>query len=545
MKRKTIITTHWFFGIAGCLLCALLFVSCSDFLDTDLKDRQSTETSYSTVEDLDQALIGVYGCLRPLSVYYWQMSECRSDNVCVSSTRVRPAAVVAHFESSSLLENSIVLNCWNDYFKMTATANKFLDEIEQVDFTGYNNKMSSVGWTSSKLKAHYTAEVRFLRALAFFDLVRFFGRVPAPTHAISVEDGFNLPQSEPLDVYHRIIIPDLQYAINHLEYTPYNYAAKAHPERVTKPAAQALLARVYLTLSGFPYYESLQTEAAALLKTVIDYSAANADKWWAPTMVEWNRQWVHENDNKYPIFEIQYAMTQGMGNPMTPYTSQTIQPYTDWCKKGFLVGDVSMTTPEDLIKHFTTEPETDDMGTTYTDQRGPFTFHGAALNENGEYEEGTEGKSFNIKFIESIKKRADLGLGTIDNQMVDRTCWPQDFPLIRFEDVLLMYAELVGPTADGYAALNRIRQRAGLPALSGLTTDEFQQAVRRERQYELAGEGQRWHDLVRWDIYVPTMQKIYQGTPYAAFVKRESYLYPIPWTQIKVREGLYTQNPGY
>lgn len=307
----------------------------------------------------------------------------------------------------------------------------------------------------------------------------------------------------------------------------------------------AMLGRVYLTLSGFPYYESYETEATELFKIIIDYSAAHSNKWWAPNMTEWNKQWIHENDNKYPIFEIQYAMTQGMGNPMTPYCSGNMQPYTDWAKKGFLVADVSMITPDDLIKHFTTEPETDADGNEYVDQRGPMTFSGFELNEQGEYDEGTEGNQFNIKFIEYIKKRATLGYATIDDQMVDRTCWPQNFPIIRFEDVLLMYAELVGPTTDGYAAINRIRTRAGLPALSGLSADDFQQAVRRERQYELAGEGQRWHDLVRWNVYVDTMKKVYADTPYAAFVKAESYLYPIPWVQMKVREGLYEQNPGY
>ena len=263
-----------------CLLALLpLLVSCSDYFDTEVLNKQSTETSYGTVEDIDQALTGVYGRLRPISLFYWQMSECRSDNVYVTSARVRPASVVAHFESSSLLENSIVLDCWNRYYELVAAANKLLDEIDAVDFSGYNTKMLAVGWSATQLKDHYRAEARFLRALAYFDLVRYFGRIPATTHAISVEEGFNLKQSEPLDIYHNIIIPDMQYAVEHLEYTPYDYQAKAHAERLTKPAAQAMLARIYLTLSGFPHYESHETEATSLLKNVIDYSAANANKW--------------------------------------------------------------------------------------------------------------------------------------------------------------------------------------------------------------------------------------------------------------------------
>lgn len=111
-----------------------------------------------------------------------------------------------------------------------------------------------------------------------------------------------------------------------------------------------------------------------------------------------------------------------------------------------------------------------------------------------------------------------------------------------------MYAELVGPTSEGYNAINRIRERAGLLPLSGLSADEFQQAVRRERQYELAGEGYRWFDLVRWNTYVDTMKDLfneYDMQDYAKLVTKDSGLYPIPLSQIQVLEGLYTQNPGY
>ena len=164
------------------------------------------------------------------------------------------------------------------------------------------------------------------------------------------------------------------------------------------------------------------------------------------------------------------------------------------------------------------------------------------------------GNTFYVKFFENRIKRAKLGYSDMDASIVDRTYWPQNYPIIRLEDVMLLYAECVGPTSDGYAMLNGIRERAGLDPLENLTDETFQQAVADERRYELAEEGHRWFDLVRQNKYVETLQQMFRdddttvdGT-YATFANRvtkDMYLYPIPQSQIEVRKNLYTQNPGY
>lgn len=532
------------------LLAAVVgLAGCNDYFEVDVKDKQTTDVSYKSVANIDQALNGVYGCLRPLPVYYWQMSEMRSDNAWVSTpTTVRASSQIAHFETSALPNNSIIKSCWEDYYALAAAANKLLGEMGKVNFASVDSRLTSVMRTGEDLRVQYMAEARFLRALAYFDLVRFFGRVPATTKYLTTEEAFNLPQSEPLEVYDKIIIPDLRYAVENLEYTAYDYKGDSRAERVTKPAAQALLARVYLSMMGFPYNDSShKEEAVGLMKEVIGYSAAHKDKWWAKDIDEWNNIWVHENDNKYHIFEVQYAMASTMGNPMTPVSVSWSLVNSSWCTKSQVSADVIIYGANKLRKHFTT-PEYDADGVAYYDKRGPGTFSTISVNDDGVYEDGEENNCFNVKFFESIKKREALGLQSIDGQVVDRTYWPQNFPLIRFEDVLLMYAELVGPTPEGYEAINRIRKRAGLLPLDGLTEEQFQQAVRNERQCELAGEGLRWFDLVRWNSYVGTMKSLfkeYEMPAYEVLVTKDSYLYPIPLSQIQVREGLYVQNPGY
>lgn len=532
------------------LLAAVVgLAGCNDYFEVDVKDKQTTDVSYKSVANIDQALNGVYGCLRPLPVYYWQMSEMRSDNAWVSTpTTVRASSQIAHFETSALPNNSIIKSCWEDYYALAAAANKLLGEMGKVNFASVDSRLASVMRTGEDLRVQYMAEARFLRALAYFDLVRFFGRVPATTKYLTTEEAFSLPQSEPLEVYDKIIIPDLRYAVENLEYTAYDYKGDSRAERVTKPAAQALLARVYLSMMGFPYNDSShKEEAVGLMKEVIGYSAAHKDKWWAKDIDEWNNIWVHENDNKYHIFEVQYAMASTMGNPMTPVSVSWSLVNSSWCTKSQVSADVIIYGANKLRKHFTT-PEYDADGVAYYDKRGPGTFSTISVNDDGVYEDGEENNCFNVKFFESIKKREALGLQSIDGQVVDRTYWPQNFPLIRFDDVLLMYAELVGPTPEGYEAINRIRKRAGLLPLDGLTEEQFQQAVRNERQCELAGEGLRWFDLVRWNSYVGTMKNLfkeYEMPAYEVLVTKDSYLYPIPLSQIQVREGLYVQNPGY
>jgi hypothetical protein len=120
-----------------------------------------------------------------------------------------------------------------------------------------------------------------------------------------------------------------------------------------------------------------------------------------------------------------------------------------------------------------------------------------------------------------------------------------NYPLMRYADVVLMYAEAynkVNQPVDGnpaYQAVNSIRTRAGLPALSGLTQDELHNAILNERRLELCFEGHRWFDLVRTETFLSTLQsKSYAAT-------EEDKLMPIPQFELDLNEQLAPQNPGY
>jgi hypothetical protein len=140
---------------------------------------------------------------------------------------------------------------------------------------------------------------------------------------------------------------------------------------------------------------------------------------------------------------------------------------------------------------------------------------------------------------------------------------PVNFPVIRYPEVLLIYAEALneehsGPTSEAYDAINQVRRRAyaELPYtqpsakpgvdLSGLNYAQFQKAIQDECLFEFVQEGKRWFDLVRWGILVEAIQDVtYNGQKIKSAVSERSYLYPIPQEQRDLNPDGLWQNPGY
>lgn len=537
------------FSLVICYLSlGVALTSCEDFLVTESKSALSTDNAYSAAANIDQDLTGVYGALKPFALYYMAMSEFRSDNLFITTEqRTNEYSDCAQFNGTGLLNDNLISNCWADHYTLISAANVLLDHLGEAGLT-------------EAQQTQYEAEARFLRALSYFDLVRFFGRVPISLHEISPAEAFSIPQSEAIDVYNKVIVPDLEYAIDRLQETATDYKGVEHSERVKRIAAQALLGKVYMQMAGYPLYQDTKAKAQALLAEVLTKESV----YWVPTMDGWNRMWVHENDNKNFIFEIQYTADKGQGNTASPI-SKTQNTYADEYCNAYLTVGPHVYVERDLQDHFLVSNTVENAdGTTteeYVDQRlvGTINTGQAYDEETGQYVGGaTDQNNFLVKFFEHKMKRASLGLSDMDAEIVDRTCWPQNWPVLRIEDIMLLYAECVGNTAEGYNYLNKIRKRAGLSELKEMTAENYQAAVAYERRCELLGEGHRWFDQVRQNTFVEeirTMMANYRDkrdqahssnyTIYANRVTQNSALYPIPMSQIRIREGLYQQNPGY
>lgn len=540
-------TTGWCrLSIVHSALCIAMLTACSDFLDPEMTDSINQKTFYSTESQIDQAMNGIYHLTLDIARYRWIMSEERSDNVWIEQDKSGGVYDIAYFKNSSLVSSSHVLNTWKTLYAIVANANVVLEKIDAVNFT------------DEAIKNHYKGELRFLRALAYFDLVRYFGNIPVSTQALTPEEGYTIHQSDAKSVYEQVIVPDLLYASENLLEVAKRYDGKTEQAlgRPTQMAAKALLAEVYVTMSGYPVMDSSKKELAkTLLKEVIDYSEANDNKWWASDMTAWNSMWLHENNNKFFIFEIQCATDESysVGNPVTPMTVDRWSGSYYGGTKNQLAG-ASYGYPyvePSLRKYLMTTNSSGD----YIDKR---CFHTITVkDDNGKTI--TTNEFYYMKFWENKVKREALGYSDIATSLPDKsTIWPQDFPIIRLENIILYYAELLGKSADGLKYLNKTRVRAGLTAykLSDFSTDDaYLQAVLDERRIELAAEGHRWFDLVRLNIWQETMKSMFTtdgpdsalptSVEFAENVLPYTYLFPIPLQQLQLRDGLYNQNKGY
>lgn len=525
--------------ISGGLALTLSLSSCESWLEVEPNDTRTTDYFYSTPSEMEQAIIGIYNGLLPISDYSWLMSEVRSDNAWVDKTtdKQRDYIDIGTF-NPNISTISTLSGAWNNLYEIIARANMFLSKTDGVTFS------------SEAIKNQFIGEAKFLRALAYFDLVRYFGRIPIVLEPVSVNEAMTIKQSEPVEVYETAIVPDLEDAVKKLVDTPLNYMGNsASAGRATQVAAKSLLGRVYLTMAGYPVQDaSKKALAEELFSEVIDYSFAN-NKYWASTADEWIKIWISDNDNKYHIFEIQYIAAKNYGNPMVfnsvpavndSYTKIQMSGNRIWCENQL----------DGIFK------QTDETG-AFIDKRCAGTINTSEFVD----EDGTPytGGDFFLKFFEHKMKRKLLGYEDIDDQIADRTYFPINYPLIRLEDVMLMYAEIVGPT-KGKEMVNKIRTRAGLDALDDdITIENFADSVDIERRRELASEGIRWHDLVRQNRYVGVLQDMFKRNGSDAngvitkpetyelykLVTKDSYIYPIPDSQMKVKEGLYEQNKGY
>lgn len=544
------------------VIAAALFlfttVSCDDFLDTPPADLLGSEGFYQSPSQSEQGIIGIYAGLRYMSDdSYLHLSEFRSDNVWTEPlpNALRDFAEISTFRAGDDLVSAN--NAWNRWYKVIYDANVALVKIAGCDF-GSNEAM----------KEQFLGEAHFLRGWAYFELVRLFGNVPLIDTPMSPADVKKVPQSSTQDIYDKIIIPDLTTAKAKLPTSDKMVDSRnnsiAKVGRADKIAAQAMLARVYMAKAGFPLNDNASLSLAETeLKAVIVYAEANG-KYWAPDSTEWKKQWIPSDEyyNKYSIFAIQYR-SGGSGNPALFNFSYSLPP--SYTGRRIFGNDifVEKSLMYEFDRIFTVN------GETHRDSRG---YNHSILTGYDEepnfpqYTQTTEkltladGSQVDVftrtmfyKFMPSKRKLAELNMSIdIEGSMTGDQDWPVNLPIIRYEDVLLMYAEIQAGknVSEAMKIVNRIRERAGCAPETASSADEALKYIKRERRIELMGEGVRWYDLIRWNEWQTAIKNMYDryNNPNGVDknnVKDGRYLYAIPRNQMNVSPGLYQQNTGY
>lgn len=518
------------------LLAASTFTACSDYLDSEPYTELTDENFYQTPEDAYDALVGCYDGLQ----HIWKDdialplgAEILSDNAFggFGNSDGYGYQVIDEFDKDrSAIEQNLYEENWKGYYFAIYRCNVLLSKMDQIDWEG-----------AETLRNTYEAETRFIRAYAYFDMVRLWGNIPLLTEP-STE---NLPQADPAEVY-AVIAEDLVFAAENLAAQPYSDYT---PGRVTKWAAESLLARAYLYYTGYYGAADLagvvtKAQALAYLEDVIANSGhALVDEFanlWPAASVD---DYVGEN-NEETVFAIKYTYTSDYdGNVDGNYfvvmfgmREQSSYPYGNGWGGATINPNLWNAYDETDTRRVATAISIDDENIEFEN-----------LAKQREYT-GYYNKKYSPMIYENGTSVADSLSGGNGFQITQF----QDYVSIRYADVLLMAAELGSAQAQTY--YDAVRERAFQENFVSKTVSQAN--LMDERRFEFAGEGIRYWDLLRQGVTVAansiaeTRVLLNGGSAVTKNITAENIqttlgLQQIPYNQITLSNGVLIQNQGW
>ncbi|MGN6416446.1 MAG: RagB/SusD family nutrient uptake outer membrane protein [Pseudobacter sp.] len=470
----------------------------------------------------------------------------------------------------SINSNSFsVGDAWNTSYANIRRTNIFFKNLPGSPLTG-------------NLKKNTKAEARFLRAWYYFNLVKHYGGVPLVGDTIYTGET-------PIRVERRSFQDCISYIISELDTAipdllPVQFSNNYG--RITEGAARALKARVLLYAAS-PLFNGGQVATAEPLRSVTGYVAADPDRWRlaaeaAKEVIDMNLYKLNEDNNTAPGYGFYKLFTlrkndehilQGMRNKNRELEAWWLPP----SRNG---GDGAKPTKElvDAFPMKNGKPITDNTSgynaaNPYID-RDPRFNYSIIHNEsmiwlNG----GPKQPVYTYVGVPQDAIYTGTSTGYYINKMLQDdvvsnnfTETERCFPLIRYAEVLLNYAEALnewqGPEPDVYAAVEAIRKRAGLNPFTlpaNLSKEQMREVIRAERRVELAFEEHRFWDVRRWKIAPQTDNKTMHGTEITRngstytyqtinvrpHVFRDAmYLWPLPQSELSKSPELL-QNPGW
>ncbi len=500
MKKYSLIIKIW--------LCTLLLNTSCTNLEESSTGLLSPDNFFSTVEDLDT---GVASSLRALlrgnawdglSVRGWTLTAGADD--LTSHRGYNKQRILDGDEFTMNSENVDVKLTWKSLYASIASANLVIANKDNVT-------------KDIKRRDEVVGQAYFVRSLSYFYLVRWWGEVPLVLEP-SIKGLSEITRSSIKNVYDQIIA-DATIAENTL---PKSWNEVGRPNVY---AAKTLLANVYLTMSGWPLKEDNYAKAALKAKEVITSGAFKLEPKFADL-------WAYDNRNgQEQIFNLQTAIAEGAA-----FSTYTSLPYNQWEESGWrdyaAQPEFFMAFPNDERKDATFKSE-------FVVKRNGVIVNGVPVPKGGK-----------VKWEDSIDKKPGIkkysDAGTDKRTHVGGAL----HPIFRYAEVLAIFAEASGPTPEAYTYINQIRRRANglnintpnasVDLTPGLSVDDFRKAVLKEKSWEFAFEGKRWHDLVRTE----TVEAVNVNHPFAKTPTKNDYLMPIPADERLINPNL-TQNPGY
>lgn len=488
----------------GFIILASLLVSCSDFLDKDPYEDPSAEA----LTDKESAIALVNGAYQPLQRPKLYNMRIWTLDIVAGNSEVGAGGGTDGIETVDLAnfvtttDNAAALDIWRGPNPGILYCNTVLENIPSLDI-------------DQTLRNRCIGEAKFLRAHYYFILVQLFGDVPLATSTPKPGDNLKPARTDKMTIYNEVIIPDLKEAIELLpvreEYSGSDIG------RASKGAAAGMLAKVYLTLGK--YKESL--EMCNLVESLgytlnPDYSGCFGGE-------------AKNKNTAESLFEVQYYGLTKAGFWDDENQACWLSTYMGPRNSGWVGGAYGWNQP---TQEFTDQYEDGDLRKDKT-----ILYEGCPSFDGNTYKSNMSNTGYNVrKFLVPLSVSADYNTNSAS------------VIVLRYADVLLMKAEALnelGQTSDAEEPLYQVRKRAGLANRSdveGLTQDEMRDKIRHERRIELAFEGHRWFDMIRWDNGRYALDFLHSVGKINASQKH--LLFPIPQKEIDTNPNL-KQNPGY
>lgn len=483
MKNLSYITIIVILGFSSCVgeldLRPTTSLTAGDFYQTEAQFIQATNDVYRQLRRTYEAtgIVNLYG-------------ELASDNTFIQETT---GGFLFAEDISNLritTNNSFIQTAWETSYNGIFICNHVIEQLE----------LTNVAFNDPALKERLKAEAVFVRSLIYFNMVRVWGAVPLVLNVLSQEESYKYSRENPNVIYEQLI-RDLTYCKQIL---PPSYLG-ADLGRVTRYAASAVLAKIFMTIGED---QGARTELEYIIGSGMYSLDANNDGTIDTTDYKYIFQPGTKNC-KESILEIQYLAGQNQVN------STHQEHFLPWHFAFHLPGQTEVFRPLGLntpAKDLMNEFELADSVRKNISAQPGFT-----NLETGQFVD----YPFTMKFYDPNWRYPG-----------------QNFEIIRYADILLMYAEITGDPAH----LNAVRARVGLPGFGepGYPSDysTFALAIEHERRMELCFEFHRFFDLVRTNRAISVMgSKEYT-------IDETKLLFPIPLNVIDVNPAI-TQNPGY
>jgi hypothetical protein len=492
---------------------------------TDLEEQPvgllAPEGFFASPKDVQAAIFSGYGRLSSENLYGRQYNlglMYRGDMLDIGDPGT---AAERHQVNSFIMDanNGMVRRWWPEFYNIVSAQNSAIFGVQQIT-------------ADEAVKNTLLGEARFLRAFAYFNLVRLFGDIPYIEEFVTDPDAVKAINKMPENEVYQKIIADLMFAKENLP--------DKHPgdvrSRATKGTAAAYLASVYLTIGN---YQKAAEEAKWVIanKNLFNYGLA-------PDFQDlFNAEKVSGLNE--PLFVIdflaQFRASDGtnydqLGKTIAVNRASAANGGTAAAYRGFAAAVPS-------LKVYQSWSGNDYRKTVSLDTIVDF-----VNGTKKPYPQWYVGRPHCAKWCRYPGPNTNLGADT-----------DQDYILMRYAEVLLIAAEAVGevngPTSEAMGYVNEVRARArnragtmtNFPAdvQAGLSKQEFIDLVLEERRIELAFEWGRWFDIKRRKLG----DKVFKGPdslePHANFDSNRDYLFPIPLAEIERYTNLMPQNPGY